>query len=905
MPPLSPERWRALSPHFETALAMPPGDREAWLAALRAEEPAVARDLETLLAEHRALAGQGFLEGSPVALPPAASTLAGQTLGPYLLVSPIGRGGMGSVWLARRNDGRFEGQVAIKLLNASLVGRAGEERFRREGSILARLAHPHIARLLDAGVSASGQPYLVLEHVDGERIDLYCDRRELGIDARLRLLLDVADAVSLAHANLVVHRDIKPSNVLVGRDGAVKLLDFGIAKLLEDDRASALVTELTREGGRAFTPEFAAPEQLTGGAVTTATDVHALGTLAYLLLAGHHPAGSASSSPALLLKAIVDTDPRRPSEAATAADAAARATTPEGLRRQLRGDLDTIVIRTLKKDPAERYASVDAMAGDIRRFLAHEPIDARPDTFGYRTAKFVRRHRAGVALGLLAVAAVLAGTVSTFWQAREARRQRDAALAQLARATASSEFLGFLLTAAAPAGKKFVVADLLQEGEAVAEKQFRSNEPLRAELLASVGLQYLSIQRWEKAQHVLERADKLASRSNDPALRARVRCPLALAYAVAGDGRRAETLIARTIDDLPADPQHALARAECLTRWSEFGYFNDEGEPMVRHASEALASLAVAPVPALLAALDARAALAYGYYLTRQNAKADAAFADLTRELEQNGRDRTLSAADAWNNWGLVHHRGDLLRAEPLYRRSLELGRAIEGEDAVGSIVLHNHAGVLQQLARYDEAEPVFREAIRSAHARQHRFIEIPATLELAGMYAETGRLDEARATLATLDSYLGTETFTPLRRALLAYTRGVLAVAKGDAGEARTQFAEAAKLYDGTPAKFSHGVLALVALARAELSTGHPDAAEGAARRALALAESFVEKGAPSYLVGLSLAALGEIELAGGDAGAARASISAAVENLERDTRLRAPGHAPGRRLVGTAAER
>ncbi len=704
MPTLSPERWRALSPHFETALAMPPADRKAWLDALRAEKPAIARDLETLLADHRALEGEGFLEGSPVA-PPAASTLAGQTLGSYSLVSPIGQGGMGSVWLARRNDGRFEGQVAIKLLNASLVGRAGEERFRREGSILARLAHPHIARLLDAGVSASGQPYLVLEHVDGERIDLYCDRRRLDIEARLRLLLDVADAVSLAHANLVVHRDIKPSNVLVGRDGAVKLLDFGIAKLLEDDRDSALVTELTREGGRAFTPEFAAPEQLTGGAVTTATDVHALGTLAYLLLAGQHPAGPAHSSPALLLKAIVDTDPRRPSETATAADAASRSTTPEGLRRQLRGDLDTIVTRALKKDPAERYASVDAMAGDIRRFLAHEPIGARPDTFGYRTAKFVRRHRAGVALGLLAVAGVLAGTVSTFWQAREARRQRDAAQAQLARATASSEFLGFLLTAAAPAGKKFVVADLLQEGEAVAEKQFRNNEPLRAELLASIGLQYLSIQRWEKAQPVLERADKLASRSTDPALRARVRCPLALAYAIAGDGRRAETLISRAIADLPADPQHALARAECLARWSEFGYFNDGGEPMISRASEALAALAVAPVPALLVALDARAALAYGYYLTRQNAKADAAFADLTRELEQNGRDRTLSAADAWNNWGLVHHRGDLHRAESLYRRSLELGRAIEG-DAVGSIVLHNHAGVLQQLARYDEAEP-------------------------------------------------------------------------------------------------------------------------------------------------------------------------------------------------------
>ena len=198
---------------------------------------------------------------------------------------------MGSVWLARRSDGRFEGLVAVKLLNVSLIGRAGEERFRREGSILARLTHPNIARLTDAGVSTSGQPYIVLEYVDGERIDQYCDARRLGVEQRLRLFLDVCAAVARAHANLVVHRDIKPSNVLVAKDGQVKLLDFGIAKLIEEETGSGEASALTREGGRALTPEFAAPEQLTGGAVTTATDVHALGTLLYLLLAGQHPGG--------------------------------------------------------------------------------------------------------------------------------------------------------------------------------------------------------------------------------------------------------------------------------------------------------------------------------------------------------------------------------------------------------------------------------------------------------------------------------------------------------------------------------------------------------------------------------------------------------------------------------------
>src|SRR5438552_4753893 len=235
---------------------------------------------------------------------------------------------MCSVWLARRSDGRFEGKVAVKLLNAALVGRAGEERFRREGDILARLTHPHIARLIDAGVSATGQPYLVLEFVEGERIDHYCDDRRLDVAARLRLFLDVLAAVGHAHANLIVHRDIKPSNVLVAGDGSVKLLDFGIAKLLEDEAQAGEATELTREAGRALTPEFAAPEQVLGAPVTTVTDVYALGVLLYVLLGGQHPAGESTHSAAELIKAIVDESPTRLSNAVTST----RTLTPETLR---------------------------------------------------------------------------------------------------------------------------------------------------------------------------------------------------------------------------------------------------------------------------------------------------------------------------------------------------------------------------------------------------------------------------------------------------------------------------------------------------------------------------------------------------------------------------------------------
>ncbi len=606
--------------------------------------------------------------------------------------------------------------------------------------------------------------------------------------------------------------------------------------------------------------------------MTTATDVHALGTLLFLLLTGKHPAGPARSNPADLLKAIVDSVPPRASDAA---DEDAR-------RRQLRGDLDTIVAKALKKDPAERYPSVDAMATDVRRFLSHEPISARPDSFGYRAAKFVRRHRVGVALASLAAIAALSGTVAILRQASEVRRQRDAAQAQLARATASSEFLGFLFSAAAPEGQKFVATDLLQRGEAVVDKQYAPADPLRAELLAGIGMQHLYAQRFEKAQPVLERAETIASLSSDPALRARVRCPLAIALVVNGQRERADALIATALAELPMDPQHALARAECLARWSEFGFYTDEGPPMIRRATEALAALSESPVPSLLTRLDAQADLAYGYYLDRQNTKADAEFAALTKDLERTGRDRTRAAADAWNNWGLVHHRGEIRKAEPLYRRSLEIHRSLVGEGEVAAVVLHNYAGVLLQLARYAEAERISREAIRVARAQQAIFIEMFATMELAGMYAETGRLAEARATLATLDPLLGTKAFTPLRRAYRAYTLGCVAVAEGNAAEARAQFAESVRLHDGIPAKFSSGVLALVGLARAELATGNPGAAEAAARRAVLLAESFIEKGSPSYLVGLSLAARGEIERASGQAAESEGTFEAAQGHLE-----------------------
>src|SRR5580658_2513385 len=438
MSALSPDQWQVLSPYLDRALAMPEHERCAWLSSLAERDPALASQLAELLSEHRVLAQEGFLENRQFAVPNATG-LAGQTLGPYTLISQIGQGGMGSVWLARRSDGRFERQAAVKFVNIALAGRATEERFKREGSILGRLTHPHIADLLDAGVSSDGQPYLVLEYVDGEAIDRYCDEHKLDVDARVRLFLDVLAAVAHAHANLIVHRDIKPSNVLVTTSGEVKLLDFGIAKLLEGEGQAGAATLLTHEGGSALTPEYAAPEQLTGRPVTTATDVYALGVLLYVLLSGRHPAGSGQHSPAELVKAVLDLEPPRVSEATTADNskliAERRGGTPDKLRRELRGDLDTIVGKALKKDSQERYASVIGFADDLQRYLKHEPISARPDTLAYRTAKFVRRNRTVVALIATAIVLVIGSLSTGLYVANRQRKiaeQRFAQVRQLA-----------------------------------------------------------------------------------------------------------------------------------------------------------------------------------------------------------------------------------------------------------------------------------------------------------------------------------------------------------------------------------------------------------------------------------------------------------------------------------------
>ena len=508
MPAFDSGRWLRASDHLDRVLDLPPHERDACIAAIRATEPDIATDVEAMLDQHRQLSAEGFLDSAPIK--PIETSLAGVTIGTYTLTSVIGYGGMGSVWLASRSDGRFEGQVAVKLLNAALVGRGGEERFRREGTILARLSHPHIARLIDAGVSSTGQPYLVLELVKGQHIDTYCDEERLSVEARVRLFLDVLSAVAHAHVNLIVHRDLKPSNVLVTADGQVKLLDFSIAKLIEDDGLS----RLTREAGAALTPKYAAPEQVTGGAITTATDVYSLGVLLYELLSGRHPAGSSPKSPAEFAAAITEREPLRLSAAVHQSPspedierlAAERATTAERLPRLLRGDLETILIKALKKDPAERYASVGEFADDLRRHVEHQPITARADTIRYRTAKFARRHWRGLGTSVAAAAALV--ILVGFYTVRLAS-ERDRATLNAEKASRISRLLTEVMTSADPyrtAGAASSVRDLLDATAARVESDLVNQPDSQVEMLAVIGRTYQRLGLHDKALPLLERA---------------------------------------------------------------------------------------------------------------------------------------------------------------------------------------------------------------------------------------------------------------------------------------------------------------------------------------------------------------------------------------------------------------
>jgi len=729
------ERWPIVSPYLDLAMDMPEPQRAAWLASLEARDPALAAELQTLLGERDAATFARFLDASA-----APASLEGRTVGAYTLESLIGSGGMGSVWLARRHDGRFERRVAVKVLNAVIAGRAAEARFTREGRILGRLAHPHIARLIDAGVSDAGHSYLVLEHVEGEPIDRYCETRRLDTAARLRIFLDVLDAVAHAHVNLIVHRDIKPSNVLVTRDGEAKLLDFGIATLL--DRDADLAAVLTRDGARAMTPAYAAPEQMTGGAITTATDVYALGVLLFVLLAQRHPAGDALASPADLLRAVVDRDAPRLSE----------------VDPRLAGDLDTIVAKALKRSPGERYASASALADDIRRYLAHEPIAARRDSAVYRASKFVRRNRRAVT-AVVAATIALVGVIA-FYTSRLAT-ERDLARREAAKSAKVTELLSGLLQSSDPysvrSDRERTVGGLLDAAATRLPKELAGQPDVEVEMLEVLGKIDADNSQPDKAEPLLRQAIDIGRRTlgaDDPRV-AQSLNTLGVVLRNKGDRTAAKPLLEEALrirrKRFGENHQDVAVTLEDLgTLYQDEGSL-DQAERLFRE------SLAIRRK--VLGDGDHETATSLNDLALVLRDKGQYAEAE-TLLLEALAIYRRVSGpehpdvATTLNNLSLAaQDRHDFVTAEARSRESVAIARKALGDAHPGRVSgLNNFAYALREEGKYDEAAAVLNEALRvavPALGDDHWLVAV-CRVNLARVDLARGNASAARTLLAS-----------------------------------------------------------------------------------------------------------------------------------------------------------
>ncbi len=722
---VDPKDWPALSRLMDDWLDLPEERRDPWLAGLGPEYAELLPALRQLLSEPK----PGFLEALPEVDPPPADAAPfgeGALVGPYRLLRELGRGGMGVVWLAGRADGTLNRQVALKLPLLYLHGPALAERFARERDILARLTDARIARLYDAGITADGQPYLALEYVEGEPITDYCDRLRLDIPSRLRLFLEVLRAVQYAHANLVVHRDLKPSNILVTKSGEVRLLDFGIAKLLAEGEAGE--TEITRFAGRALTPDFASPEQIVGGAITTAADVYSLGILLYELLTGSRPYSLKGSTSGVEMARQIETiEPARPSQVPGGEPQAhARASTMKRLQAALRGDLDTIVLKAIQKQPPDRYTTADAFAQDIERHLSGQPVIARPESAWYRAKKFVWRNKLAVT-SVAAVALALAGGAGVaIWQARRALHEKQRADLEAASARAVSDFLeNDVLTQAssysqAAPGRRpdpnLTVRTALDRAAANIGGKFDGKPAVEADIRQTIADAYLNLGLYPEAQPHMERAFDLRRRVLGPAHADTlgIMSDLAELYRREGKYAQAETLFSNLMD---------IERS-----------IHQENDPAAFAARHALANLVS----------DWHADYSRGEAMYRS------LIPDERRVLGESHR-TTLASTN--NLAELLSREGKFAEAEALYRTLIDTKRRALGPDHPSTLIsVNNLGGVLRDEGKFADAESIVKSAVeaRVRTVGPHHPDTLLGMNGLGLAYLAEGKYDDAERTLTS-----------------------------------------------------------------------------------------------------------------------------------------------------------
>ncbi|MEO8364690.1 MAG: serine/threonine-protein kinase [Pseudoxanthomonas sp.] len=666
------ERWKRLSPLLDVLLELEPRARIAQLELLRAQDPAIAAELEQLLALEDD--SGDFMDKPLLDKPgqPQVNTL----VGPYRMEVMLGEGGMGMVWLAARADGLYQRKVALKLLRPGLADPNLRLRFSREREILARLAHPNIARLLDAGIGSEGQPYLALEYVEGIPITDYCLVHGLSVDTLLKLFLQVCEAVSHAHANLIVHRDLKPSNILVTPTGEVRLLDFGIAKLLDDPEPSA--TQLRTEV-RAFTLHYAAPEQVRGELVTTMTDVYSLGVVLYELLAGTKPYRLRRQTDAEWEQAILAVEPLKPSIASQRTTDGGHDNSPEARRqaRRLVGDLDNIVLKALAKLPEQRYVSVEALAQDLQRHLQGRPVQARPQSWGYRLRKYASRHRWALAFGGAAACVLLAALAVSVWQGRQAMRET-------ARAQAMQDFVIGLFdnAGAAQQGNIFDARKLLVAGERRGERELAGQPLAHAELLGVIARLRLGLGDYPEALQLLERQKTLLA--DLPSV------PPALNLEAVTERGRALYLLDRARDCLAtmAPAESDLSRIASRMPQQEADFLSQYGRCRRVIGERQAAQQLYARSLALRRTIKDQTGVAENLYdlalVDKDLGRSDQALAGYDQALahlhKYVGARNALAATIQDSRGRLLRARGDTATAQATFRDALAIAEEIHGE---------------------------------------------------------------------------------------------------------------------------------------------------------------------------------------------------------------------------------
>jgi serine/threonine-protein kinase len=871
--------WQRVNALLEVALNLPREERDGWLKALPPEDAGLGPKLREMLARS-GIESDAFL-GRPVAAGVVAAAVddviprdrPGDIVGGYRLESLLGSGGMATVWAAEREEGTLHRRIALKLPRPGWVP-GWAARLKRESEILAGLEHPNIARLYDAGVTPEGRPYFAMELIEGEAIDAHCAGRGLGVPERLRLFLQVARALAFAHSRLIVHRDLKPSNILVDAQGIVHVVDFGLAKLLSGTGHTR--THLTEAVGRHLTLAYASPEQVGGDSLTVGTDIYSLGVVLYELLTGSRPYILRRQTPAALEEAIAE------AEVPPASSRVQRA----ALKRALRGDLDTILSKALRKDPAQRYASIEAFAADVQRHLRAEPVLARPDSSLYVAGRFVRRHRVGVAAGALVAVATLLGVAGTVYQSRlaaeQARRaelERDKAVRQLNYAEASEEFLQFLLSE--QAAHPLPAAVLLDRAESALVQQYGNQPLVRARLHILLGLNYSRMSEFGKGEAQFREARRLARSAGDFGAEAHADCLLGAMMIPNGQHKAAFELVDATIRKVEAATNvEAVVREACYVERAAMNRQAGNADAAARDANLALEAMG----PPRPGQEQKRALLrfAQAYPLIKAGRLGDAlAMYDQSRnDIARLGRSNTSLGVQVTSNYySLLIHAGQLKRADALYN---EIVRGISPEDSSGLVSSLAKTRVVQLLraGRNDEALRLGEEVAPARTALGD--IQGAGHVHLwAGLAAcADGELDKCDALFQRAEGELKSIlTLTHPTTWILETGKAELLLARGDSSAALSLLEPV--IARSSVERSPHLVRALSMRALAQQRAGDASAARDSAAKAVEVARSAMVGLEHSEWLGNALLTQARVLRAQGEEAGASAALAEARAQL------------------------